>query len=110
VKGTNPIKLKGKIVTIEAKDLKKKAKTIKRAKAIKLSKQKGKLSFKLVSAKKGGKNFKSKFKINAKTGKVTVKKGLAKGTYKVTVKVKAKGNSNYKASKWKKVTFKVKVK
>jgi len=110
VKGTNPIKLKGKTVTIKAKDLKKKAKTIKRAKAIKVSKQKGKLSFKLVSAKKGGKNFKSKFKINAKTGKVTVKKGLAKGTYKVTVKVKAKGNSNYKASKWKKVTFKVKVK
>jgi len=44
-----------------------------------------------------------------KTGKVTVRK-LKKGTYKVKVKVKAKGNANYKASAWKKVTFRVRVK
>ncbi len=39
-----------------------------------------------------------------------VKEGLKKGKYKVTVKVKALGNSNYKASSWKTVTFKVKIK
>jgi hypothetical protein len=41
---------------------------------------------------------------------VTVKKGLKKGTYKVRVKVRAAGNSNYKASAWKTVTFRIKVK
>ena len=56
--------------------------------------------------KKGSK----KITINRKTGKVTVKKGLKKGTYKVKVKVRAAGNSNYKASGWKTVTFKVKIK
>ena len=110
VKAANPMTLKAKTVKMKAKDLKKKAKTIKRVKAFTVKNAKGTLSYKLVSAKKGTKNFKKKFKINAKTGKVTVKKGLKKGTYKVTVKVKAKGNSSYKASSWKKVTFKVKVK
>ena len=38
-----------------------------------------------------------------------VKKGLAKGAYRVAVKVKAAGNSNYKASGKKTVTFVVKV-
>ena len=51
-----------------------------------------------------------KIVINKTTGKVTVKKGLKKGTYKVKVKVKAAGNTNYKASAVKTVTFKVKVK
>ena len=41
---------------------------------------------------------------------MTVKKGLKKGTYKVKVKVKALGNSIYKASSVKTVTFVVKVK
>ena len=104
------MKLKPKTVNVNYKALKKKTKVIARKKAFTVSKQQGSLSYKLVSAKKGGKNFKKKFRINAKTGKVTVKKGLKKGTYKVTVKVKAKGNSKYKASAWKKVTFKVKVK
>ena len=67
-------------------------------------------SYKLVSAKKGKKSFRKKFSVNAKTGKITVKKRLKKGTYKVKVKVKAAGNANYKASAWKTVTFKVKVK
>ncbi len=53
-----------------------------------------------------------RIKINKTTGKVTIKKNkkMKKGTYKVKVKVKAKGNANYKASAWKKVTFKVIVK
>ena len=109
-KAANPMKLKGKTVQIKKKKLKKKAQTIKRAKAITVSKSQGKLTYKLVSAKKGGKNFKKKFKVNTKTGKITVKKKLKKGTYKVKVKVKAKGTANYKASPWKNVTFKVRVK
>ena len=46
------------------------------------------------------------------TGKVTIKKNskMKKGTYKAKVKVKALGNTNYKASGTKTVTFKAKVK
>ena len=44
---------------------------------------------------------------NIHADKVTVKKGLKKGTYKV--KVMAKGSANYKASAWKTVTFKIRV-
>ena len=51
-----------------------------------------------------------KILINKTTGKVTLKKGLKKGTYKVKVKVQAAGNASYKASAWKTVTFRVKVK
>lgn len=36
--------------------------------------------------------------------------GLKKGTYKVKLKAKAGGNTNYKASAVKTVTFKIKVK
>ena len=108
-KAPNSMKLKAKTVKVKRKALKKKAKTIKRAKAFTVSKAKGKLSYKLVSAKKGKKNFKKKFKVDAKTGKIKLKKGLKKGTYKVKVKVTAKGSANYKAGA-KTVTFKVKVK
>ncbi|WP_051600731.1 transglutaminase-like domain-containing protein [Eubacterium sp. AB3007] len=109
-KAANPMTLKGKTVKVKRKTLKKKSKSIKRAKAYTVRKAKGKRSYKLVSARKGKKSFTKKFKVNAKTGKVTVKKGLKKGAYKVKVKVKAKGNANYKASAWKTVTFKVRVK
>ena len=104
LKAANPIKVKGKTVTV-----KKKGAAIKRSKALKVSGAKGSLSYKLVSAKKGGKNVKSKFSVNAKSGKITVKKGLKSGTYKVKVKVKAKGTALYKASSWKKATITVKV-
>ncbi len=75
-----------------------------------MSRAKGKLSYKYVSARKGKKSFKKFFKVNARTGKVIMRKGLKKGTYKVKVKIKAAGNANYKASAWKSVTFKVRVK
>ena len=110
IKGTNPMKLKAKTVTIKRSKIKKKAQTIKRAKLITVSKAQGKLTYKLVSVKKGKKSFKKKFKVNAKTGTVTVKKGLKKGTYKVKVKIKAAGNRNYNPSAWKYVTTKVRVK
>lgn len=69
----------------------------------------GEKIYTLSSARKGKKSFKKYFKVNPKTGKITVKKRLKKGTYKVTVKVKAAGNDNYK-SVVKKVTFKIRVK
>ena len=73
-------------------------------KVVKFTKKgQGTLTYKKVKGNK-------KITINKKTGKVTVKKGLKKGTYKVKVKIKAKGNANYKASAFKTVTFKIKVK
>jgi len=109
-KGTNPMKLKAKTVTIKRSKIKKKTQTIKRAKLIAVSKAQGKQTYKLVSAKKGKTSFNKYFKVNSKNGNVTVKKGLKKGTYKVRVKVKAAGNRNYNPSSWKNVTSTVRVK
>ena len=109
-KAKNTLKLKGKPVTIKYSKLKKKNQTLKVTKVMKfVKKTSDKKTYKLSSAKKAKKSFKKYFTINKKTGKVTVKKGLKKGTYRVTVKVKAAGNANYKASLYKKVTFKVRV-
>lgn len=52
---------------------------------------------------------KSYFKVNAKTGVVTIKKKLKKGTYTLKVNVTAAGNEDYKPIT-KTVTFKIKVK
>lgn len=109
-KAKNPITLKAKTVNVKYKSLKKKSKSIKRADAFAVSKAQGELSYRLVSAKKGKKSFKKKLSVDAKTGKIIVKKGLEKGTYKVKVNILAKGNANYKASAWKAVTFKLRVK
>ena len=59
-----------------------------------------------------GKKFKKYFKVNSKTGLLTIKKNskMKKGTYKVMVKVRALGNKNYVASAFEKVTYKIKVK
>lgn len=111
VKKANPLKIKGKIATIKYKKLKKKSQALEVSKVIKFTKKGiGKMSYKLSSVKKDKKSFKKYIKVNGKTGKVTVKKGLKKGTYKVKLKVKAAGNAKYKASTWKAVTFKVRVK
>lgn len=109
-KAANPMTLKAKSVKVKYKKLKKKSRYVKRTAAFTVSNAKGTLSYKLVSAKKGKKSFKKKFKVNAKTGKIKVKKKLKKGTYKVKIKVRAAGTANYKASAWKTVTFKVRVK
>jgi len=84
-----------------------KAKALKKAKksftAVKVTKNQGKVSYKVT--------FKGKAKkaLSFSKGKVTVKKGAKKGTYKLTVKVTAKGNANYKSgSKSKTITVKVK--
>ena len=111
VKAANPLKISGKTATIKYSKLKKKSQTIAVTKVIKFTNDaKDKKTYTLSSAKKGKKGFKKFFKVNKKTGKVTVKKGLKKGIYKVKVKVSAAGNTKYKASNVKTVTFKVKVK
>ena len=109
----NPLKISPKTATVKYSKLKKKTQTLAVTKVIKFTKKlSDKKTYTLVSAKKGSKSFKKYFKINKTTGKVTVKKNkkMKKGTYKVMVKVKALGNSNYKASAVKAVTFTVKVK
>ena len=111
LKAPNTLKVKGKTAAVKYKVLKNENVSLKVGKVIKFTKKgRGKMSYKLSSAKKDMKSFKKHFKINKTTGKVTVMKGLKKGTYKVKVKVKAAGNSNYKASAVKTVTFTVKVK
>ena len=110
-KKVNTLSVKPKTATVKYNKLKKKTQKLAATKVIKfVNKGQGKLSYKLVSAKKGKKNFKKYIKVNSKTGKVTVKKGLKKGIYKVKIKVKAAGNAKYKASSWKTLTFKIKVK
>ena len=105
--GKQKLTAKGKKVKIKYKKLKKKKKTFKRSKIMKLSGVKTKATYKITSVKK--KKFKKYFKINAKTGKLTVKKKLKKGKYKVKVKVSAAGTKDYKAAT-KTVTTIVKVK
>ena len=93
-KAKNTLTAKGKPVTVKYSKLKKKAQTIKRAKAITVKKAKGKVTY--AKYKVINKKFAKKFTVNKKTGNITVKKGLKKGTYKVKVKVKAAGNKTYK--------------
>lgn len=99
-KAANPMKASGKSPSVNLSKLKKKAVTIKKANAFKITKAQGKVTFKKAKGNK-------KIKVS-KAGKVTVGKGLKKGTYKVKVKVTAAGNANYNKIT-KTVTVKVKV-
>ena len=108
-KAANPLKLKAKKPTVKYAKLKKKKQSLALKKAVTVSGAQGKKTYALSSAKLGKKNFKKKFTVNKKTGKITLKKRLKKGTYKVKIKVTAAGNGNYnKATKT--VTVKIKVK
>ncbi|MBO4863802.1 MAG: leucine-rich repeat protein [Eubacterium sp.] len=110
-KKANMLKVKAKTATVKLSKLNKKSQKLKVSKVIKFkNKGQGEISYKLSSAKKGKKSYKKYFKIDKKTGKVTVKKGLNKGTYKVKVKLQSAGNEEYEASKALAVTFKIKVK
>ena len=106
-KAKNTLKAKGKSVKLKKKKLKKKKQTIKKAKAYKISKAKGKLTYKKAGISK--KKYSKKFTVAKKTGLITVKKGVKKGTYKLKVKVTAAGNNNYKKLT-RTVTVKIKVK
>lgn len=127
-KSANPLKVKGKTVKIRRTKLRKKARKIKRAKIIKVKGAEGRVTYKLVGVKKAKKathkknkkyekNKKNKkyskyrkyFKVNAKTGRLTVKKRLKKGTYRLRIRVKAAGNGQYEPAT-KTVTCKVRVK
>ena len=111
LKAANTLNVKGKTKALSYKKLTKKNLTFGITNVINFkNKGQGTKVYALASAKNGKKNFKKYFGVNKSTGKVTVKKGLKKGTYTVKIKVKAKGNANYKASKVKTVTCKVKVK
>ena len=101
-------KAKAKVNTVKFAKLKKAKQLIAKAKAFKITKAQGKLTFALKKAVKGSKSFKKYFAVGKKTGKVAVRKGLAKGTYTLTFKVRAAGNANYKALT-KTVKLKVKV-
>ncbi len=87
VKAKNPMVIKTKAVTLKAKDVKKKNKTIKAAAAFAVTKNQGKVTYK----KKSGD---AKITIAA-NGTITVKKGLKKGKYKFVVNVTAAGDANY---------------
>ena len=103
-KAANTFKPSGLTTTVKYSKVKKASQKLKRSKVIKFVKS-GQGNKTYIKSK-GNK----KITISKTTGKVTVKKGLTKGNYQVTVKVKAAGNSNYKASTTKKVTFTIKVK
>ena len=80
----------------------------KKTKASKLKVKAVKIKLKVKATGKGKIKYKrvsKNLKVNKK-GKVTIKKGTKKGTY--YVKVRAKGNKNYKATKWKRIKIKVK--
>ena len=109
-KKSNPLSVKGRTAKVKFRKLKKKAQVLPVSKIIsRTRKVRGKMSYKLVSAKKGSKSFRKHFKINTSTGKLTVKKGLKKGTYTVKVKVRAAGTKVYKASPAKTVKISIKV-
>ena len=111
---SNPMTVSVKAVKIKYNKLKKKAQTIKPGKTITVSRAKGKVTFKLNSAKKGKKTIKlSKakqyFKITPDNGTIKVKKKLGKGTYTLKITVTASGTKDY-ASASKVVTVKIKIK
>ena len=102
--------VKPKTAKVKYKKLKKKKQIVARSRVLTVSNAKGNLKYSLVKVKRGkSKKYKKYFKINSKTGTVTVKKKLRKGTYKITCKVTDSGNTAYKSAT-KTVTFKIKVK
>lgn len=106
----NSLNVSGKTATVKYSKLKKSNQILAASKVFKFTKKgEGKLKFTLKSANVGSKSFKSFFKVNSSTGKVTVKKGLKKGTYTVKVNVTAAGDDTH-ASYTKTVAFKIIVK
>ena len=103
VKYKQPMTAKANAKSAKASVLKKKAVSL--SKPVTVKKAKGKVSYSNASTAKSTKVF----KVNAKTGKITIPKGTKKGAYKVKVKVIAKGSGNYAYGE-KTVTVKIKVK
>lgn len=99
VKKANLIKIKIYKKVIMAKTLKKKAVKIK---AFKITKAKGKVTYKRL------KGSSKRLSLISKSGKIKIKKSTKKGKYKFKIKISAKGNSSYKSKSIKK-TIKIKV-
>ena len=95
-KAANPLSVTARTATLKAKKLKKKTQKLAAAKVMTVSHSQGAVSYKLAGVKKA--KFKKYFKVDARTGKVTVKKKLKKGTYKLTISVTAAGGGNYNAA------------
>ncbi|MBR5337223.1 MAG: leucine-rich repeat protein [Lachnospiraceae bacterium] len=107
----NTLSIGAKTATVKYNTLKNNDVKLTASKVISFKKKgQGTLSYTLSSAKLKKKSVTTLFLVNDKTGEVTVPMGLKKGDYKLTVKVKAAGNTNYKASAKKSVTYTVKVK
>ena len=107
-KADNTLSVSGKTATLKSRKLKKKKQSLAVSKVMSLSDPgQGTLSYQLVSVKKA--KFKKYFKIDVKSGKVTVKKKLKKGTYTITVNVTASGDTNHSAAT-KTAAIKIKVK
>ena len=101
-KANQPLVAKAKAKKVKVKLSKVKKKAFTTSATVKVSKAQGKVTYKNISAKKSVK----KWKVNAKTGKVTVPKGTKKGTYAVKLRITAAGNANYKSGS-KIVSFKI---
>jgi len=90
---TNPAKISSKktIKTINVKysKLRKKSQKLAVSKLINVTGAESKLTYKKVSVNKRS----SRFKVNKKTGTLTIKKGTKKGLYIVKIKVRAAGKS-----------------
>ncbi len=100
---TNPFKASDKKVTVKAKKIKTKAKTLGAGSVYKVTPSETVLYAEKVSGNK-------KITVNKLNGNITVAKKTKKGTYKIKVKIMSTGNATYKASDWKTVTVTVKVK
>ncbi len=98
-KKSNPITVKMYNKKVKAKTLKKKPVKIK---AFKITKAKGKITYKRL------KGSSKQLSLISKTGKLKIKKGTKKGKYKFKIKISAKGNSSYKSKSITK-TIKIKV-
>lgn len=102
-KATQPMTVKAVTKTLKAASFKKKAVAYKGL--ITVKKAQGKVTYKNLSTTKSLKAF----KVDSKTGSITVPKAVKKGTYKIKVKVSAAGKGSY-ASGYKTVTVVLKIK
>ncbi|MCR5543161.1 MAG: hypothetical protein K6F55_03355 [Eubacterium sp.] len=91
-KVANTLKVSEKKSKVKFANVKKTKQFVKKSIKV-VNKGQGKLTYKKVKVNK--KKFNKYFKVNKKTGKITIKKGLKKGTYIVTISVTAAGDKNH---------------
>ena len=94
-KAANPLAVSGRTATVKFKKLRRRSQTVRAPKLMNISGAQGDVTYSLVSVKKA--KCAKYFRVDEKTGSVTVKKNLRRGIYTLTVNVNAAGNSNYNA-------------